>query len=108
VIDLVRILIGPLVWLAGFSALYGLHGVGCASGWPDAVVAGGASLHRAALVAAWIGLLALQVAVVLALRRGAFAAPGRFVRRTSLTLGAVGVVATLWSLFPVAVLSSCS
>lgn len=106
-IDLLRILVGPLLWLAGFSALYGLHGIGCANGWSEAVVAGGASLHRAALVAAWIALLALQVAVVLALRRGPFASAAPFVHWTSLTLGVVGLVATLWSLFPVAVLSSC-
>lgn len=105
-IDLLRILIGPLVWLAGFSGLYGLHGLGCSAGWHEVALAG-LGLHRAVLLAAWAALLALQASVLLALWRGPFAATPGFVRFTSVTLGVVGLVAAAWTLFPVAVLSSC-
>jgi hypothetical protein len=103
--DVARIFAPLLLWLALFSGVYGLHGIGCGLGWPDASV-GPWPLHRTALVAAWIGAVALQALLLLVLARPLES--GRpFVRRVSLTLAVSGVVAVCWTLFPVVFASSC-
>ncbi|MGP3698576.1 hypothetical protein [Rhodobacter sp. NSM] len=95
---ILRIALPLTLWLAGFSAVYGLHGLICAGGWP-----GG----RPALIAAALAAFALQVALFLGLRSRRFGAPSGFVRRTSLLLGIVAILATIWTLLPVAVTSTC-
>lgn len=104
--DVLRILIGPLAWLASFSAVYGLQGLGCASGW-GGIGIGAISLFRLALLAAWFCAIAVQTVILSALFSRRFASASGFVRGVSKTTGWVGLVATLWSLFPVAVISSC-
>lgn len=104
--DVARILVGPLVWLGAFSAIYGLHGLACALGWAQ-VEAAGVSLMRLVLVAGWLGAIAVQAAVLGALHTRRFGAPPGFVRGVSRTTGWVGLVATLWSLFPVVATSAC-
>jgi len=90
-------LFGPLLlWLASFSAIYGLHGVLCAQGW-----------DRALLVAAWVLAVALQVALLLLLSTKRFGAHSAFIRWTSLALAAVGLVAVIWTQSPVAFLTAC-
>jgi hypothetical protein len=105
--DVVRILGGPLVWLAAFSAVYGLHGVACAYGWGEVGVAG-TSLLRVALVGAWFCAIAAQVAVLAGLYSRRLGSPSGFVRGVSRMTAWVGLVSTLWSLFPVATTSSCA
>jgi len=104
--EVVRIFAPLLVWLALFSGVYGLHGIGCGLGWP-AVELGATSLHRGALVAAWTGALLLQMAVLLALARP-LASPRPFVKGLSVMLSATALIATGWTLFPVVFASSCS
>ena len=104
--DLARILIGPLAWLAAFSAVYGLHGVACSFGWA-AVDARGFSLMRLALVAAWLVAIAAQGVILACLHGRRFGSPSGFVRGVSTTTGWVGLVATVWSLFPVVATSAC-
>ncbi|WP_375259655.1 hypothetical protein [Citreimonas sp.] len=104
--DLVRILIGPIAWLAAFSAVYGLHGIACAFGWAGIDV-GGLSLMRAALTAAWLASLVVLAAILAGLHTRRFGAEPGFVRSVSIMTGWVGVVATLWSLFPVVATSAC-
>ncbi|SDY34144.1 hypothetical protein [Citreimonas salinaria] len=104
--DLVRILIGPLVWLSAFSAVYGLHGVACAFGWAD-IDAWGLSLMRVALTAAWLASLAVLAVTVAVLHSRRFGSPSGFVRGVSIMTGWVGLMATLWTLFPVVVTSTC-
>lgn len=104
--DLVRILIGPLAWLASFSAVYGLHGVACGFGWAGVEV-WGLTLLRLALAAAWIAAIALTGVILAGLYSRRFASSSGFVRGVSRMTGWVGLVATLWSLFPVVATSSC-
>ncbi|CUH11476.1 hypothetical protein JSE7799_00182 [Jannaschia seosinensis] len=106
-IDLLRILIAPLVWLAAFSGIYGLHGVGCAYGWSEITVLS-LSLFRVALLASWGATVLIQIGLLLALCSDRFGSGSLFVRRVSVTLGWVGLVAAIWTLHPVAILSSCS
>ena len=104
--DVIRILLPLLLWLASFSAIYGLHGIGCASRWPEIAV-GPISLFRWLLLAAWMAALLAQIGVLAALRSERFGSPAPFGRWTSLALGWVGLVATIWTLHPVAVISTC-
>ena len=104
--DLVRILVGPLAWLAAFSGIYGLHGLGCGTGWGDGELAG-VSLFRVVLVTAWLLAIAALAGILLGLHSRRLASPSGFVRGLSRTTGWVGLVATLWSLFPVVATSSC-
>jgi len=103
--DVLR-LFGPLaVWLGSFSAVYGLHGLVCSDRW----TAAGLTLSdgRLVLVAAWLTAIAVQVGLLLVLRLRRFAPPPGFPAGVSQWLSAAAVVATLWSLFPVAVTSTC-
>ena len=94
--DIIR-LFGPLfLWLASFSAVYGLHGVLCTQG-----------LDRTLLATAWFLAVALQGATLLILSTERFGARAGFVRTTSLALATVGLVAVIWTLAPVAFLSAC-
>jgi hypothetical protein len=98
-IDLMRILVAPLVWFASFSAVYGLHGALCGAG-----ATGGAA---PALIAAFAVAILLQVALLAALSAPHLASPSRFVGFVSRATGWVGLVATVWSLFPVLATSTC-
>ncbi|MDX2201262.1 MAG: hypothetical protein NW223_00795 [Hyphomicrobiaceae bacterium] len=104
--DIFRIMAGFLVWLALFSALYGLHGIGCAAGWQATQVAG-TSLFRLALVTAAGAAILAQLAVPVALRSPRLRSPSPFVGQVSTTLAVAAVVALTWTSFPVAVLSAC-
>ena len=104
--DLARILVGPLAWLAAFSAVYGLQGLGCALGWAG-IDTGGVPLLRAGLAAAWLAAIALQAAILAGLYSRRFGAHPGFARSVSRMTGWVGLVATLWSLFPVVATSAC-
>ncbi|MBM9593400.1 hypothetical protein [Roseitranquillus sediminis] len=104
--DVLRILVAPLVWLAAFSGVYGLHGVGCAFGWADVELLS-ISLFRVALLAAWGAAVLLQLSLIPTLGSNRFGSAAPFVRRTSVALAWVGLVATLWTLLPVAVMSAC-
>jgi hypothetical protein len=103
--DVARIFAPLLVWLALFSGVYGLHGIGCGLGWPDESI-GPLPLHRTALVAAWIGAVILQSLLLLALTRP-LRSDRPFVQGVSLALAVSGVVAVVWSLFPVLFATSC-
>lgn len=100
--DILRILIAPLVWLAGFSLVYGLNGVLCSDGLGD-----DASTSRAILLGAYGLLLALQATILVGLHLPRFASPSGFTRFVSRATGWVGLVAAAWSLMPVLTLSIC-
>jgi len=99
--DLFRILIAPLIWFAAFCAVYGLHGVICGTGLSGVMF--GLPLARVMLVAAYGGAIAVQALLLLVLYRHSDASP--LVRFVSRATGWVGLVATIWSLFPVVVTS---
>lgn len=103
--DILRISLPLTIWLASFSAVYGLEGLVCSDRWTQA----GLSLTagRGVLITAWVIAIALQAAILLALRSPRFASPSGFVQGVTLTLAAVALLATAWSLLPVATTSLC-
>jgi hypothetical protein len=105
--DVVRIILGPLVWLAGFSAVYALHGLACAHEWGHVAVLG-MSLLRLVLCAAAVTAIGLQTGILIALYSPRYSSDSGFVRRVSIMTGWVGLVAAVWTLMPVAVSTSCT
>lgn len=103
--DILRISVPITVWLASFSAVYGLQGLVCSPRWAEAGL--GLAAGRWALVLAAALGVAIQVALLLALRRPRFAARLRFVQGLSLSLAIVALVATVWTLLPVVTTSLC-
>lgn len=103
--DVLRILIAPLAWLAAFSAVYGLQAILCAAP-PEGTLAG-ISMSRVLLGLAFAAALALQGVLLAVLLSRRFGARGGFVRTVSITGGIVGLVATLWTFFPVLALPLC-
>lgn len=103
--DILRISVPLTVWLAAFSAVYGLQGLICSPRWAEASL--GLDIGRIALIAAWLLSIALQVAFLLALRSPRFASPSRFMQGTSLALALAALVATVWTFLPVATTSLC-
>ncbi|MCC5982890.1 MAG: hypothetical protein JJU42_00875 [Rhodobacteraceae bacterium] len=98
-------LAGPGIWAAGFTLVYALHGTGCARGWPEAAAMGPVTLHAAALWAGWLVTLATGA---LLLRLLPAVGAGAGLRRDLPRAGAwIGLGATLFTLLPVAVASSC-
>lgn len=103
--DILRIAVPLTAWLAAFSAVYGLHGLVCSERWAAAgfdLAAG-----RAVMAAAWAAAVAVQIALLVALRSPRFASRSAFVRGVSLMLAVTALVATLWTLLPVATTSVC-
>lgn len=103
--DILRISIPVTVWIAAFSAVYGLEGVICSEHWTAAGLSLGQG--RTALLASWAAAIALQVALLMGLRSPRFASPHPWVQRLATVLGFVALVATVWSLMPVATTSLC-
>jgi len=103
--DILRLSLPLTLWLATFSGLYALHGLLCSSRFAQAATPDEAG--RFLLTAAALLAVALQVALLLALRSGRWGAPSGFVRRTSLTLGLIALVATIWTSLPIAAVSHC-
>ena len=100
--DILRISIPVSVWIAAFSAVYGLEGVICSDLWTAAGLSLGQG--RSALIAAAI---ALQVVMLVILRGPRFASSLPWVQRLATILGCVALVATVWSLMPVVTTSLC-
>jgi len=97
-------LAGPGIWAAGFSLTYALHGTGCAAGWPQIPAVAGLDLHRAALWSGWLATLVPGVALLLWLPP---AQPDSLTRWLPRAGAWIGLVATLLTLLPVAVVRSC-
>jgi hypothetical protein len=85
-----------VLWLASFSAVYGLQAVTCAQGWGHLPVV----LAWGQAIAAQAALLAGQFSRRFGMHDGA----GRW---ASLALGVFGLVAVVWTLFPVVALEAC-
>lgn len=109
--DVLRILISPVVWLASFTAVYALHGFVCAldPGVSGIGVSGfGISWIRIVLVAAFLFAAALQIVLLALLYSPRFGSAPGFARSVSRTSGWVGLVATVWTLFPTLATSTCA
>ncbi len=94
--DLIRLFVPLVLWLASFSAIYGLQAIMCRQGWDQILLIGGFGLA-----------IALQSAVLLGLASRKYGASTKFVRQSSLALGLVGMLAVLWTFAPVVFLSAC-
>lgn len=103
--DVLRVLVSPLIWLATFSAVYGLHGLICGHGLTG--MAFGVALPSLLLGAAYMLAIIAQLALLAAHYR--WPSPSsdlvRFVSRAG---GWVGLIATIWTLLPVVSTSTCS
>ncbi|KPP82381.1 MAG: hypothetical protein HLUCCA04_06475 [Oceanicaulis sp. HLUCCA04] len=107
--DLVWLVAGFTVWAAGFSAVYGLHAVGCRAGWEEAGFAG-LSANRIVLLAAYLGHSALGAALYFPLVRIAARWEGlsaRTIRQTAIMVTLAAVISTLWTGAPVLFLETC-
>ncbi|MDD9724604.1 hypothetical protein PVV74_03955 [Roseovarius sp. SK2] len=103
--DVLRILVSPLLWLAAFSAVYGLHGSICGHGLTGTV--SGVALPGLLLGAGY----ALAVLAQLALLAAHYFWPhpsSDLVRFVSRAGGWVGLVATIWTLLPVVPITTCN
>ena len=103
--DLLRILVSPVVWLAALSAVYGLHGILCEID-PGAAFAG-ASWRRLSLAIAFALAILVQVGLLMMLHSDRFGAAPGFSQVVSRASGWVGLVAVVWTLFPVLTTSTC-
>lgn len=101
---ILRLSLPLTLWLAAFSAVYGLHGLFCSSRWTPVFEDW---TGRAILVAAAVAVIAMQAAMLFALRSPRWAASDRTMQRTSLILAAAALVASIWTLLPTAVASHC-
>lgn len=97
-------LAGPGIWAAGFAGVYALHGAGCALDWPAIALAAGLDLHRAVLCAGWLATLAAGAFLLTRLPVPADAGLTRQLPRAGAW---IGLTATLFTLLPVAVATSC-
>lgn len=92
-------LAGPMIWAATFTLVYGLHGVVCASvPGPEGLGQGA----RLLLIAAWGLGLAAFVPLFRALPEGP-----ALNQRWPYYGAWIGLVATAFTLFPVAISTSC-
>lgn len=105
--DLLGLVAGFAIWSSAFVVLYAVHGGACgASSAGDAP----AAWLRSALIAIFALHLAAHAALIwwFTHRLDAHgAAPGRFLRATSLILAIAAMLATVWTSSPVLFLRLC-
>lgn len=107
--DLYWLVAGFSVWAAGFSALYGLHAIGCRAGWEEAELVG-LSVNRWALIGVYLAHIAAGAALYLPLRTIAGRWQGesaRTMRRAAVALTLAALASTIWIGAPVLVLEGC-
>lgn len=97
-----RMLAGPMLWGGLFSAVYGLHGLGCALGWPDRATPFG-PLHPGGMILLWLVGLGLHGLLIALNRAGGSDRQNLLVRSGNW----IGAVASAVTLLPVIVTSSC-
>lgn len=96
-----RILAGPLLWAALFSAIYALHGLGCALDWP-LLETGFGPLHPLSLQLLWGAGLLIHLALVI-WNKDDRPRIGQWVRAGNW----IGLVASAVTLLPVIATSTC-
>lgn len=103
--DVFRIALPLTLWLVSFSAVYALHGVICGA---QVAWLADPALARTALVLAWLVAIFAQLAVLIGLLHPRLGGPPGVARWIAVTLAVAALVAAIWTLFPVAVLSICA
>ena len=102
---ILRISVPLTVWLAAFSAIYGLQGLVCSPRWTEAGL--DLAAGRTALVTAAALGVVVQAVLLLAMRHSGLTARPAFVSRLSLVLAVVALVASAWTFVPVVATSAC-
>lgn len=92
---------GPSIWAVSFAAAYGLHGLGCELGWPSLTI-GPLSVQRAAIMLVWLG--GMLACLALSSQVGRRLGPNARLPRMGIW---IGMIATLFTLAPVLVASTC-
>jgi hypothetical protein len=103
--EVFRIALPLTLWLVSFSAIYALHGVICGA---QVARLADPAMARTALVLAWLVVVFAQLAVLIALLHPRLGGPPGVARWIAVTLAVAALVAAIWTLFPVAVLSLCA
>lgn len=98
--DVLRLSVPLALWLAGFSAVYGLQGLACSRHWPEDLAA------RPTLIAAWLLAVALQATALWLVARDP--SPSPTLRAIGLGLAATALAAAIWTLAPVAATTICA
>lgn len=101
-IAIMRMVSGLVLWTAGLSVLYALHGLGCALGWTGSSVFGLTQI-KALLIAVWLGLVAAHAGLIVWLLRYRESQ----IDRIGIANGWIGFFATMVGGFPVLAISSC-
>jgi hypothetical protein len=102
-----RLLAGLLVWALGFSAIYGVHGLGCGLGWGEPPVLGPFTPLNLVLIPLWLlFLLMAGVALRLGTSQGSTAAEPAL-RRAALVGGWAGLIGLLLTGAPVLLPAHC-
>jgi len=96
-----QVIAGPTIWAATFTLVYALHGTGCVHGW-DALATPLGSLHRLAMALGW-GAGLLGSALLFAMFPASDTRVGTLPRAGAW----IGLGATVFTLFPLLILSSC-
>ncbi|RJE78929.1 hypothetical protein DWB67_15065 [Paracoccus sp. JM45] len=98
---LLRSLAGPVLWAVLFSAVYALHGIGCAGGWQNRPFFW-TDLQHAVLAGLWLtGIIAHLILV-------RYLPSGDGIKQFLIIAGTViGLVSSAITLFPVVIISSC-
>jgi len=104
--DILRILAAPLIWLGAFAGVYGLTGLVCGHGI-EGTILGVISLQRALITAAYLASIFLLAGLLWGLYAPRFASSSPFITFVSRTTAWVGLVATVWTLFPAVVTTHC-
>lgn len=100
--DILRLSVPMTVWLMSFSAVYGLQGLVCSQHFAYE----GAAARPLLIVAAIIAVFA-QTVLSWGLYSKRWGSPHPFIRTVSTILGVIALFATIWTLFPVALMSIC-
>jgi len=100
--DILRLSVPMTVWLMSFSAVYGLQGLVCSQRLPYE-----AATARSLLIVAAIIAVFTQAVLLWGLNSQRWGSPHPFIRTVSTILGVIALIATIWTLFPVALISIC-
>jgi len=101
-----RVLAGLLLWAAGFTVLYALHGLGCAVGWAD-VRFGAFTLLSVVLIGTWLAFVGLALVWTLWLWRHQNVLPPGLLTTVGLTSALSGLGGLVFTGAPVLLPAHC-
>lgn len=110
---LVAVVAGFIVWASALTTVYALFSLGCIQGWETPRPFGLPSWH-AATAAGWLAHIVAHAALIAWTVRRFRAAPAaepdtrRFLEVSAVVIAILGLVATLWTGAPIALLSTCA